>query len=338
MINVAALTSYSMAPLHTKLRELVWRGINTIDLYCFCPQDLPIICDKTTTGTWPEVLLESLHPPKAAQKITNILHRLEKGRPGRPVDICGFASFLPDISLPSQFSPEGKRREITVKVLERLLELLMELKKRGFSCRTFELVAGHTIVQPGDAPRFGKTRLRYVDPNACFKALEESLKELAKTMDRIFQQKDSRRRSCRPVLAFEIEPGVSKLNNGKKSLAKLWSLMKRFPDAGLNLDIGHMLILGISPEDLFGSELADRIAHVHISDNADSHFADLCVGTYHKEKAFAQWIRALANHFRKRRGAFQGCVSIEMEACGSADMVRDAVRITKKLVREESPR
>jgi hypothetical protein len=95
-----------------------------------------------------------------------------------------------------------------------------------------------------------------------------------------------------------------------------------------------MLILGVSPQILFGSKLAHNITHVHISDNANSHFADLRVSSYHGEEIFSQWLLALTKHVRQNKGPFQGCVSVEMEACGSADEVMKSVRITKRLLQK----
>ena len=337
MTTVAAITSYSMANLRTKLRELIDHGIYAIDLYCFCPQDLADICDGSTGDRWPDVLLNCLDPSKAADKIAQIVRQLQKGRTKRPVDICALASFLPDISLPDRCPFGSERRNVTVRVLERLLELVAELRKRGFSCRAFELVAGHSIVRVDEASASGKPQLRRIDPNDCFEALAKSVSELDKIIDRIFPGSDPKQESSRPIMAFEVEPGAGKLLNGE-NLDRLQPLLRSFPGFGLNLDIGHMLILRVDPDELLGSSLADRIAHAHISDNANSHFADLRIGAYHEREVFGQWLSALANHFQQCKGLFQGCVSIEMEACGSVDMVQDAVLITEELLSGTSPR
>ena len=338
MIRVAALTSYSTAPLDVKIHELVKRGITVIDLYCFCPQDLPVICEQTKTEPWPDVLLDVLEPSKAAEKLSQIVRKVGKSLSRQEIDICGFASFLPDISLPDKFSAIEKRRQVTVKVVVRLLEFLAEMRKRGFSCQTFELVGGHTIISADHASKSENPKLRYVNPKDCFEALEASLKDIVTASNKIFTASGSGSKAAPPFLAIELEPGVSKLLNSEKAINKLASVVKRFPNVGLNLDIGHMQIIGINPERFFRSRLVSRIVHVHISDNANSHFADLCVTSYHGSEIFSQWLDALRSHISQDRGMFQGYVSIEMEACGSADEVLRAFRITKKLLRGKSTR
>jgi sugar phosphate isomerase/epimerase len=333
MIRVAALTSYSTAPLHVKIRELVRRGINVIDLYCFCPSDLPTLYGTTT---WPGAILEYLRdPPNVAKRIAHVCRRAEKEAPRKPVDICGLATYLPDISLPGSSGSDKRNRENTLRVLERLLELLAELRRYDFSCRTFQLVAGHIIVRPEEDPKANPPRLRCVERDACYEALANSLARLTQTAAGMFPTDSRDAQSRSPLFALEIEPGASKLLrlDSEESRRELVTLIQRFPNVGLNLDIGHMLILKVNPQDIFRPELGSRIVHVHISDNADSHFADLSVGSYHGDRVFADWLRALVDHSRRCRGLFQGCVSIEMEACGSADEVHKAYLETKRLLK-----
>lgn len=335
MTQVAVLTSYSMAPLNVKLNEIARHGISVIDLYCFCPWDMPVLCSQYIEKPWPAVILQNLDPVLVAQHIRHMIDRLEQ-KHGRKIDICAFASFLPDISLPDTIIDGEHLRTMTVKALGRLLDLLCELRARGFSCKVFEIVAGHTVILRDHGRSRTSPKLQYVHPDKCFEALKKSLDMISEMVDHRFAAPTSNL-SAAPVFAFEVEPGVSKLISSPSSVDRLVDLIRQYPNTGLNLDVGHMLILGISPDDVFETDMGDWIAHAHISDNADAHYADLCVGSYHHEGVFAEWLQAL-DRSRHRGGRFQGYVSIEMEACGSIDKVREAYDRTDRMLRKTTRR
>jgi sugar phosphate isomerase/epimerase len=210
-------------PLDKKVLELVGEGISTVDLYCFCPHDSLAVFGGASVESWPDLPSQELDPRKIAKRIAEIFH-IAARRFRRTVDICGFASFLPDVSLPDKYSPEKSRRKETLKALRFLLELSAELRREGFSCRTIEIVGGHTIILADTRLDLGNPRLQYISPKECFKALEDSLKELVEYSAHIFPDNSG------PLIAVEIEPGASKLLNTRVSMYKLADLIDQPPD------------------------------------------------------------------------------------------------------------
>jgi sugar phosphate isomerase/epimerase len=89
-------------------------------------------------------------------------------------------------------------------------------------------------------------------------------------------------------LAAEIEPGFSYILNSVKSVQCFLDELKKAKIdevVGLNLDIGHLLILNQMSGCTMNLDVARgwgaHIFHAHVSDNAGFHFSDLVPGTYH---------------------------------------------------------
>jgi sugar phosphate isomerase/epimerase len=89
-------------------------------------------------------------------------------------------------------------------------------------------------------------------------------------------------------LAAEIEPGYSYILNSSENVQGFLAALKKagIDDVvGLNLDIGHLLILNQMPGCNMSPDVAcgwvNHIFHAHVSDNAGFHFSDLVPGTYH---------------------------------------------------------
>ena len=319
MIQVGALTSYSQAPLRTKILELAEHGITNIDLYCFCASDIPDVAPhEVPPGEWLSYL-QHLDTRYAADRIHAFCEEA-RTRGSGPIDICGIASFFPDISLPDACPGGSYARGNTVKILKGLLDLARQLRERHhYSCKTFELVAGHTIVKPPAWSQPKTLRLMSLDPKACREALAKSLADLTDHAHGMFQ--DGKKA---PWLVFELEPGLGKLLRDGPTLKDILPVLRKFPNVGINLDIGHMLIIdNITIDDVFGTGAADLLGHAHVSDHARrSHFADLPVKSFHGADTYKPWLRALVDHDRKRAGCFQGTISVEMEACGEIAKVR----------------
>jgi class 3 adenylate cyclase len=143
------------------------------------------------------------------------------------------------------------------------------------------------------------------------------------------------------AIALEVEPGATFLANSLQEAGELIARLRRhMPTSkhkfGLNLDIGHMLLIHSGEHQLLqqirvGGEcseavsISDLIIHSHISDHEKAHFADAAVGKFHKLDDFEPWLRAYcaAGDSPKRSDYYTGVIAIEMEASENvADMTR----------------
>jgi hypothetical protein len=343
MVEIAALTSYSMEPLDRKILNLVERNIRVIDLYCFCAEDLQALLKLKTPPSSLAEHMEELDAGKAADRIHRWCLDAERKYPGDPVDICGLASFIPDISSTCETD-----RLRAVKTLGNLLDLLAALRERGFSGDTLELVTGHTIVPVSDldpcearstpkknSPSKPHTYLRGIKPQECLAKLLESLWDLDEKISNTTWHRTTRSRADKPRLAIELEPSFGRLIHDRKSLKmflddnKAKSLMDR-GNVGVNLDIGHMQIVKITPDEV-DENWSNRVVHCHVSDNAHDHFADLRVGVFTPEQKYLEWLRRLIRWEAKGK-SFLGRVSIELEACGDVRQVEASFQFLRGLL------
>jgi hypothetical protein len=310
MIRLAVLTSYSQAPMETKIRELaILPHIDALNLYCFRLKDFA--SDSTIISPF-----KNLDPKHMADMLGKIIRDTSTS-----LDIAGLTAYLPNLAMPKQ-THQGKRRE-AVQAVKRLLSLIAALRAKGFSCKTLELVAGQTVIL--QKKRNGKIppKLRYISRDQCFQALAESFQELKPIVYNLFD-KDP------PILAFGIDAGICQLVSDMESLNRLAGLVRKFTFTGLNLDIGHLQIAGISPSEIHPG-IIEQIASAHVSDNGNAHFADLPIAN-HKEKIFRKWLKLLATCPTQPQGKFQRHISIELEACGNVDPIRATLIKAHKLL------
>ena len=316
-LKVAAITSYATGPLHQRLSELITRGIHNIELYCFDPGDMPEFENHLNQGVaWPEALTKC-SPHQMAQSICNVLDTSIQTEP-RP-DISALATYFSDISAPADIPEYGLRIQ---KVFRWVFEFASALRKKNASCRVIELVAGHRLYRDERTATPKEFRLRHYEPDACFEVLLKRLDQIVKIRDEVFPGDG-------PVLAFELEPGTTKLVHDLDTLEQLARLIIDYPRVGINLDIGHFETVGIDIEHIFENDLIrDQIAHCHISANASSHFADLCPGQHiacENTDRHMAWCRELVARWRQGElPLFQGIASVELEACGSVELVLKA--------------
>ena len=147
-------------------------------------------------------------------------------------------------------------------------------------------------------------------------------------------------------LAAEIEPGFSCVLNSPSNVEHFLSEVgnAHIEDVvGLNLDIGHLLILSHSPKDCILPTTAagwvKHIYHAHASDNIGHHFRDLVPGTLHsldsreEERSFRKWIEVCAECADQNR-AFSGYIAVELEGCNRIQWIQRSVLRLSYLIRE----
>jgi nucleoside phosphorylase/sugar phosphate isomerase/epimerase len=150
-------------------------------------------------------------------------------------------------------------------------------------------------------------------------------------------------KQARVRLAAEIEPGFSYVLNDLDRVAQyIDSVHKAEVEdlLGLNLDIGHLLIVNTSaPGHFEPGDMLSRsrhIFHAHCSDNVGYHFRDLVPGTVHNlfsdsDMAFQPWVD-LCLHCAEN-DSFSGYVAVELEGCGRFQWVQRSLLRLGHLIR-----
>lgn len=146
-------------------------------------------------------------------------------------------------------------------------------------------------------------------------------------------------------LAAEIEPGFSYVLNSRQAVARYIQLIKNMDKyVGLNLDIGHLIILANAPREEDRISTADvelwkkHIFHAHISDNIGYHFRDLVPGTIHPlyggvdDREFERWIKICKDIAVENQG-YSGYIALELEGCGRIQWIQRSLLRLGYLIR-----
>jgi sugar phosphate isomerase/epimerase len=243
------------------------------------------------------------------------------------IEIIGFASFLPGIS--------SRSTEIAEEAALALKFLLL-LAQRISTVRFVELVAGSRIdgLWPG-RDLITKENV-YV---ANYSTREISVDRFFKNLQPITDYNNT---LSRPVyLSVEMEPGPIYTLGNMKTLELFCNKLKDNSTSdttkkflGYNLDIAHWAFLstGLTPEILDRPEIGGRIVHAHISDHFKGHFCDNAVSSIHTQADFFPWLQKLS----KLKGQFyQGFLSCEMECAKSELYLKETIKQTKSLLRQD---
>jgi sugar phosphate isomerase/epimerase len=272
-----------------------------------------------------------------AKRLADKIDEISRRKGGVPV-VRAFATFLPEAS---REQPGPAQRALAT-----IVDLARELRVRHHDVRTIEVVAGSRIVGLQPYQRMGGEIV-------CFAKLRE---ERARRTDRKVQTIrivealarviDETELDPREQLTFavELEPGrFFDIRNIKRNMA-LIEAVEAHKNAeilrgivGLNLDVGHYALAGISAAEM-NSELLRRVAHVHLSDHKCGHLADLYLGkgglgTRLGAAAFNPWLKLIEECYAMERPAgllpLSGLVSLEMESCTSVSEVEASLQQIK---------
>ena len=352
-LRLAALTSYSTEPLREKILALATAGIHLLDLYCFCERDLEQLFPGPA-GRHPfDHFVQYFRPDIAARKIQTYCHEAERAAGSKePVQIIGISTFLPDVA-----SPVPELRQNAVASLKLLLQLARALRALGFWCETIELVTGYTIAV-ADPPALASSRaadrlsfrarisrtlidllkwakgakisppifMRAVPPAAALGFLLDSLGLVLGARDA--ESWPTQGASAGPpLLACELEPSLGRLVHDEVSLNEFLTHSPGLPGTGFNLDLGHMEIAGVDHGIMAG--LGGRCVHVHVSNNASEHFADLAMDAAagYKPAVFQDWLTRVHQCWRAGGSLYRGGLSIEIESCGDVRVVQKSYQI-----------
>lgn len=175
--------------------------------------------------------------------------------------------------------------------------------------------------------------------------IKEALKIIKKHPYKIAKHKDPAK--C-IRLAAEIEPGYSYVLNNTHAVSEYIKLIKDKGMAdivGLNLDIGHLMILANSHREADCVSISDvelwkdHVFHAHISDNVGHHFRDLVPGTIHplygkdNNNAFESWLRLCAEIANQNK-SFSQYIALELEGCSRIQWVQQSLLRLGELIRK----
>lgn len=299
------------------------------------------IGSKKTLGVpWPIVdsreRMEALTSNKRA--ISNFAERIDNVFAANEARVLAIDSFVPGLA------SDGETGKTAQRALEFLIALAQEFQARGHPCRTVEIVAGSLFegtwegIQAGPRISSNKRVVYLANVQSRSSALDSLCRRLCELNECCSNRGDY------PVqLAVELEPGPFFVINRWPVLKQFCEKMDgqaTFSHIGLNMDIAHWSMAGITPEMVFDCEVVrKRIIHGHISDHGNGHFADVALSRVHKDLGhFQAWVYLLgsAAHEPRQPGypQYWGGLALELEACKDQGLVVESINVLNKLVHD----
>lgn len=267
-----------------------------------------------------------------AAALTAYLAENFKGRlVGPRPRFTALATYWPLISLPNSSPEADKLRQSSVKALTNSLLLASRL-----GCHHVEIVGGSALPEN-----------LHQSAQDAREAREERLQVLCQSLEEVYQELAPLLNGSRvPAVCLEIEPGEVYLVNNVQRFAELREALRRrgFPRLDhvlLNLDLAHMMLTEaedgktgseVQLERAMRSDVLPWIGHMHMSDHARTHAADLCPGTYHFYFHYKPWLDLALKLCQQSETRFSGVIAVELEACGDIFEVVRAVGKTRRWV------
>jgi hypothetical protein len=161
------------------------------------------------------------------------------------------------------------------------------------------------------------------------------------------------------ALSLELEPGSAYVLSDHTSLMQVYDAIQTnglAEKVGLNLDIAHFKIAGISPaflkggmeNNVQGKDLTHWLVHSHIADHPlRMHTRDLALSAYTDLEgvssdfcAYLDLLMDRAKHFQANRTGllFSGAVAVELEGCSRMSWIHNSIPQLKKLLRAAARR
>jgi len=364
-LHVGAITSYSVGPMRNALEGLASHRIPNVDLFLFQADDLQNYYGAPPDASPLEIVSSArVTSEQIAERIAKDVLTVRE-HTHFPFTVRGFATYLPEIS-----SLDTEKRKNAVAALKHIIRIAGILKNSkaygesgGFDTRFVEIVAGTRVSRP----RFEVKQVRdrdsvrketvFLTTVAGFydklQVLLESLGEIAQAA----YESDV-------YVSIEVEPGLLPLVSEFTYVDSLVKALEEDPEfrdtvkqkwqidlpkvrhserIGINVDVCHMRLCRISPEQLRHPAIVNRITHIHIGDIGPGHLCDLVTGTVSTYDKYHDWIQLfldVANGLPRANSFpdFSSCLSIELEACRDLKMVAAAYHRTKLLLREHRSR
>ena len=340
LLEVGAITTFRVGGIRDALEVLASRRIRNVDLYAFQEADLR---NYYSTGKAVSALYEvSNHPDpeKIAQRIYDDVEEVCE-QSEHSFCIRGFATYFPEIS-----SLDETDRVRAVKAMENVIRiagvLQMSQYKKYFDTRFVEIVAGtrlydpriHGVGVPGTAGYHVDVVAKRICHGDKRNALLTSLAALSQAAH-----------DNGVWIAVEVEPGLLPFIADAEDIGSLVEGIEA-PGAlphperiGINVDCCHMHLCGITASDIARDEIRNRVCHIHIGDIGPGHLSDLVTGVMQDHRGYYEWFDLFAQMAtelpRSRQSPdFSCCLSVELEACRTAEMIGAAYHRTKSLLEQ----
>lgn len=267
--------------------------------------------------------------PKLVGRVADLL---AGGFAAKGIDCAALATFVPELIASGRESRRARA------ALSFTIELAHALRERGQSIETIEIVAGSTMdrvwlaksTQPalrGRQPIYVANRL----------SVEDGMDRLLAALGPLAEK--ARDHGVR--FALELEPGPLYLLGTWQALVALCEQLEMRPEfvdvIGLNLDVAHWRLAGISADQVRGcEEVRRRIVHCHISDHGRGHFGDVPLGWITPVDEVKDWVDLVRGIAAENRPApyppFAGYLSVELEAAKHSDFVRNSVALLSEML------
>jgi len=230
--------------------------------------------------------------------------------------IPAIATYFPDIA-----SHDPRLRRRACNALKGAVRLASRLK-----VPVVEFVLGR-LVSRCHRPPEGHGRSRTLRCEYVYEAnIDDKLAQVVPLLEEVADAGGGKVR-----LAAEIEPGYSYLLSTRANIDAYRSYIAKrglSGRVGLNLDIGHMLILantrGAGIDLGCVGQWREDVFHAHASDNIGFHFQDLVPGSLHPllgtdgdGQSFEEWVSVCLGLVKEmgRSRRFSGYISVEIEGC-----------------------
>lgn len=318
-------------------------SVTAADLYCFMGWDFDhgSMADhlKPTAVEW---LAGKWNDPGW---ITAEANRIHDAFSTKGITIPAFATFVPEIA-----STDELIWRKGLNALRCLIKLAGEINGRAghHKVHAIEVVLGSVCgaIQIDS----GSDLASFHVPKSSWKDVQQQvLNRLAMLIEEL--------EFAEVCFAVEFEPGPLFALNTLDSIKHFVGLLEVNAPfysnrVGLNLDIGHAILTGISPdehEDGSLDWLLKWCSHAHVSDHERGHFSDVSVLSQAKEQIFCQWMKVLerkmkidlSDENKTKEESFWGgqgtkfskFIAIELEMCKRHDFVVEMVSKMKEIMR-----
>lgn len=343
MLTPSIITSASIYGIRRFLEEIPG-DCEHIEVYAFMNRDLTWLMPQSVLNRVAEKsALAVMAEAKRQGVASEVAHELDKSvrLKRRNISICGFATFIPEMSLAEERSSLWESAQ---DALCFLVEVVRELRKLKHQCHSIELVAGSRIES------FDRTDGAYRVSRLW---RDVALQRVVTRLEKVASFAMGTCVADRVYLALELEPGPLFAISDKSSLMEFSRrISAAAPEiqsiVGVNLDIPHWdFLAGIDAAAISSVEcalagLTPRIVHAHISDHYKAHFSDQAIGQYHDDTDFLKWINLLRKIGATNRASnfplFGGFISLELEAVCSASIVESSFSRLRKFLTPRDPR
>ena len=346
----SVITSSAVVPLPDLFHEVLdIHGDVSFDLMVLRPEDADPV-RAGIPGADPDRITDLVAGSYDAVRsfLTGVFRAFRQARPGRRLRLAALATYFPDISS----TDEGRRTKACTAVVNcvRLCRDLADepgLELDVVPC--VEVVCGSVLEPVHDGAEARPTWVKTYSLAAKAERLMQSLRDVRRALAG----------GRRFALALELEPGASYVLNDHKSLKLIYDSVRQegLDDVvGLNLDIAHFRIAGISPAFLRGEaengvragDMAPWLVHSHIADHPlGMHTRDLALGAFTNLEHFPTGLCGYLDILMDRAAhaaadpaglLFTNSVALELEGCSRLGWLHNSLVHLRRLLRAAEAR